>query len=81
MRGSPCVRTRCCGISARSATWLIWARAIKGFFDTAVLVAVFYEDHVHHEPSLALFIQFDKSTGLWSAQPGRVVLCPFGEPA
>ena len=36
---------------------------MKGFFDTSVLVPVFYGDHVHHEASLALFVQFDKSTG------------------
>jgi predicted nucleic acid-binding protein len=36
---------------------------MKGFFDTSVLVPVFYGDHVHHQASLALFIQFDKSTG------------------
>ena len=36
---------------------------MKGFFDTSVLVPVFYGDHVHHKASLDLFIQFDKSTG------------------
>lgn len=36
---------------------------MKGFFDTSVLVAVFYGDHVHHEASLARFIQFDQATG------------------
>src|ERR1700759_3299105 len=36
---------------------------MKGFFDTSGLVPVFYGDHVHHQASLALFIQFDKSTG------------------
>src|ERR1019366_2931395 len=35
---------------------------MKGFFDTSVLVPVFYGDHIHHEASLELFIQFDKST-------------------
>jgi predicted nucleic acid-binding protein len=40
---------------------------MKGFFDTSVLVAVFYGDHVHHQASLALFIQFDKSTGCCGA--------------
>lgn len=29
---------------------------MKGFLDTSVLVPVFYEDHVHHEASLQLFI-------------------------
>jgi predicted nucleic acid-binding protein len=40
---------------------------MKGFFDTSVLVPVFYGDHVHHQASLALFIQFDKSTGCCGA--------------
>jgi predicted nucleic acid-binding protein len=40
---------------------------MKGFFDTSVLVPVFYGDHAHHEASLALFIQFDKSTGCCGA--------------
>src|ERR1039457_7456948 len=36
---------------------------MNGFFDTSLLVPVFYGDHVHHQASLELFIQFDKSTG------------------
>src|SRR5580692_3781245 len=40
---------------------------MKGFFDTSVLVPVFYGTHVHHQASLALFIQFDKSTGCCGA--------------
>jgi len=40
---------------------------MKGFFDTSVLVPVFYGDHVHHKASLELFIQFDKSTGCCGA--------------
>jgi len=36
---------------------------MKGFFDTSVLAPVFYGDHIHHQASLELFIQFDKSTG------------------
>jgi predicted nucleic acid-binding protein len=40
---------------------------MKGFFDTSVLVAVFYGDHVHHQASLALFIEFDKSSGCCGA--------------
>jgi predicted nucleic acid-binding protein len=36
---------------------------MKGFFDSSVLVPVFYGDHVHHQASLGLFIQFDKSSG------------------
>jgi predicted nucleic acid-binding protein len=33
---------------------------MKAFLDTSVLVPVFYGDHVHHIPSLALFAQFGK---------------------
>ena len=40
---------------------------MKGFFDTSVLVPVFYGDHFHHRASLELFIQFDKSTGCCGA--------------
>jgi predicted nucleic acid-binding protein len=40
---------------------------VKGFFDTSVLVPVFYGDHVDHDASLALFLQFDKSTGCCGA--------------
>jgi predicted nucleic acid-binding protein len=40
---------------------------MKGFFDTSVLVPVFYGDHVHHKPSLDRFIQFDKATGCCAA--------------
>jgi predicted nucleic acid-binding protein len=40
---------------------------MKGFFDTSVLVPVFYGDHVHHRASLPLFIQFDKTTGCCGA--------------
>ena len=40
---------------------------MKGFFDTSVLVAVFYGDHVHHKSSLELFVRFDKSTGCCGA--------------
>jgi predicted nucleic acid-binding protein len=28
---------------------------VKSFFDTSVLVPVFFDEHVHHEASLALF--------------------------
>lgn len=40
---------------------------MNGFFDTSVLVPVFYGDHVHHKASLDLFIKFDKSTGCCGA--------------
>ena len=36
---------------------------MKAFFDTSVLVPVFYGDHVHHQASLALFVKCDKSNG------------------
>jgi predicted nucleic acid-binding protein len=36
---------------------------MRGSFDTSVLVPVFYGNHVHHQASIDLFIQFDKSTG------------------
>jgi predicted nucleic acid-binding protein len=40
---------------------------MKGFFDTSVLVPVFYGDHVHHRASLDLFIRFDKLVGCCGA--------------
>jgi predicted nucleic acid-binding protein len=40
---------------------------MKGFFDTSVLVPVFYGDHSHHKASLELFIRFDKSNGCCGA--------------
>jgi predicted nucleic acid-binding protein len=40
---------------------------MKGFFDTSVLVPVFYGDHIHHKASLDLFIQFKRSTGCCGA--------------
>jgi len=40
---------------------------MTGFFDTSVLVPVFYGDHVHHATSLKLFLQYDKSTGCCGA--------------
>jgi predicted nucleic acid-binding protein len=33
---------------------------VKAFFDTSVLVPVFYGDHEHHAVSLSLFLQFTK---------------------
>ena len=35
---------------------------MKSFFDTSVLVPIFYVDHIHHEASLKLVVQFDKSS-------------------
>jgi predicted nucleic acid-binding protein len=40
---------------------------MKAFFDTSALVPVFYGDHVHHQPSLDLFIRFNRSTGCCAA--------------
>ena len=40
---------------------------MKGFFDTSVLVPVFYGDHVHHKASLKLFVRFDKANGCCGA--------------
>ena len=40
---------------------------MKAFLDTSVLVPVFYGDHVHHQASLELFIQYDKSSGCCGA--------------
>ncbi len=40
---------------------------MKAFFDTSVLVPVFYGDHVHHRASLDLFIRFEKSGGCCGA--------------
>ena len=34
---------------------------MKAFFDTSVLVAVFFGDHEHHGASLDLFLRFKKS--------------------
>jgi predicted nucleic acid-binding protein len=40
---------------------------MKAFFDTSVLVPVFYGDHVHHQASLSAFVQCDKSNGCCGA--------------
>jgi predicted nucleic acid-binding protein len=40
---------------------------MKGFFDTSVLVPVFYANHVHHQASIDLFIQFDRFNGCCGA--------------
>jgi predicted nucleic acid-binding protein len=40
---------------------------MKAFFDTSVLVPVFYGDHLHHQASLDRFVQFDKTTGCCGA--------------
>jgi predicted nucleic acid-binding protein len=40
---------------------------MKAFFDTSVLVPVFYGDHEHHGPSLKRFVQFNKATGCCGA--------------
>lgn len=33
---------------------------MKAFLDTSVLVATFYADHEHHQPSLDLFLRFGR---------------------
>jgi predicted nucleic acid-binding protein len=35
---------------------------MKAFFDTSVLVPVFYRPHVHHQESMGLFLQADKQS-------------------
>jgi predicted nucleic acid-binding protein len=40
---------------------------VKAFFDTSVLVATFYGEHEHHEPSLALFLRHKKSLACTAA--------------
>lgn len=34
---------------------------MRAFLDTSVLIATFYGDHEHHEPSKNLFLRFDKT--------------------
>jgi predicted nucleic acid-binding protein len=36
---------------------------LRSFLDTSVLVAAFYGDHQHHEPSLALLAEQERSSG------------------
>lgn len=40
---------------------------MKAFFDTSVLVAVFYGDHIHHQASLKIFVSFDRATACLGA--------------
>lgn len=40
---------------------------MKAFLDTSVLVSTFYEEHEHHDPSLALFVGLNKKTGCTAA--------------
>jgi len=40
---------------------------VKAFLDTSVLVATFYGDHEHHQPSIALLSQQKKATGCTAA--------------
>lgn len=40
---------------------------MKAFFDTSVLIAAFYDEHEHHEPSFDLFSQQEKSTACTAA--------------
>src|ERR1700693_2729697 len=50
---------------------------MKGFFDTSVLIPLFYRDHVHHGPSQELFIQFTQSTGCCGAHSLAEVYAPL----
>jgi len=40
---------------------------MKSFLDTSVLVAVFQEGHVHHEPSFRLFTGMEKGSAFCAA--------------
>jgi predicted nucleic acid-binding protein len=40
---------------------------MKAFFDTSLLVPVFYGDHAHHQASLELFISFGRESGCCGA--------------
>lgn len=40
---------------------------MKSFLDTSVLVATFYGEHEHHDPSLALFISLNRKSGCTAA--------------
>ena len=40
---------------------------MKAFLDTSVLIAAFYSNHAHHEPSFDLFAQQKKSAGCTAA--------------
>ena len=40
---------------------------MNAFLDTSVLVATFYGEHEHHDPSIALFIRLDKKTACTAA--------------
>jgi predicted nucleic acid-binding protein len=40
---------------------------VKAFLDTSVLVATFYADHVHHLPSIELFLRYGKDEAGCSA--------------
>jgi predicted nucleic acid-binding protein len=40
---------------------------VKAFFDTSVLVAAFYDEHEHHEPSFDLYSKQEKSSACTAA--------------
>jgi len=40
---------------------------VKAFLDTSVLVATFYGEHEHHEPSFALFLHHKKQNACTAA--------------
>ncbi len=59
--------TKCWTCSAKSATWRTAASRNEKLLDTSALVPVFYGDHVHHDASIARFIQCDKTSGCCAA--------------
>jgi predicted nucleic acid-binding protein len=40
---------------------------MTAFLDTSVLIPVFSGNHIHHQPSIRLFLQLNKSTGCCGA--------------
>jgi predicted nucleic acid-binding protein len=51
---------------------------MKAFLDTSVLVATFYADHEHHEPSFKLFVRQEKKSA--AAAPWARARGPTGRP-
>jgi len=47
--------------------FIVQLKGVKAFLDTSVLVAAFYGDHQHHDPSVAPFSRQKKSTGCTAA--------------
>jgi predicted nucleic acid-binding protein len=40
---------------------------VKAFFDTSLLVPVFYGDHIHHRASFELFVRYRRDSGCCAA--------------